>query len=98
MLEVEAEASTMFGSEGVDFVMTSILFLLFMLGMVVAYQGVVGHDPDVFGAVWGPPSKARWDPYQPGPRHPHDRHGLLRVAIGVVIMAVAATTSIVLLG
>lgn len=79
----------MIGSEGFDFAVTSALALVFVLGVVVAFEGIVGRDVDLFIDVWGKRSN-RWGPDRDRPRHPPTRHCLLRVGVGIALMAVAA--------
>jgi hypothetical protein len=82
------QEAVMIGGEGAAFAMVSAIFLLFAFGLVVTYQGIVGRDLDLFTDIWGKRWN-RWDPDSDTPRHPRDRHSLLRVGIGLALMTVA---------
>jgi len=86
----------MIGSETLPFLLTSVIFLVFAVGLVVTYQGIVGRDLDLFTDIWGKRWN-RWDPDGDTPRHPLDRHGLLRVGIGLALMAFAVLLAALLL-
>ena len=70
-------------AEGWRAVVTSIVFLLFFIGVVVTYQAIIGRDLHLFEAVWG--QKPR--PNDPGPVHPPDQHRWARAALGLGFMA-----------
>ena len=79
----------MIGDEGTAFAVTSALFLVFALGVVVAFEGIVGRDVDLFTDVWGKFGRSnRWDPDNDRPQHPPTRHCLLSVGVGLGLMAV----------
>ena len=86
----------MLGGEDAQFAVVSAIFLVFGFGLVVTYQGIVGRDLDLFTDMWGRRWN-RWDPDSDTPRHPRDRHGLLRVGIGIALMAVAVLLALLLL-
>ena len=86
----------MIGSEGFVFAVTSLLFFVFLFGVVMAFEGIVGRDVDLFIDVWGKRSN-RWGPDSDRPLHPPTRHCLLRVGTGVSLMAIAVLLAIIII-
>jgi hypothetical protein len=86
----------MIGDEGTAFAVTSALFLVFAFGVLITFEGIVGRDIDLFIDVWGKRSN-RWGPDSDRPWHPPTRHCLLRVGVGLALMAVAVLLAMLVL-
>ncbi len=70
-------------AEGWRAVVTSIVFLVFFLGIVVTYQAIVGKDLGIARYIWA----QKPNPKDPGMVHPQDQHRWERAGIGLVLIA-----------
>lgn len=76
-----------------DFVLVMVIFGIFGLGVVLAFQGIVGKDIQTEGALFGRP----FDLENPGMSHPPEPHPWRLVLIGLALMSCAIGLGIVLL-
>ena len=68
-----------------DFVLACVMFGVFVLGFVLAFQGIIGKELN-FPAPWLVQVQ---DPDHPGMQHPPERHRLRLVLIGLGLMVAA---------
>jgi hypothetical protein len=75
-----------------DFASTIVVFGVFFLGLVLAFQGFVGKEinPD------GQPFAMRLDLERPGISHPPERHRLRLFLIGSSLMVLAVVLGVIL--
>jgi hypothetical protein len=76
-----------------DFVWVAVVFGLFILGLVFAFQGFVGKEINAEGQWLRMPI----DLDQPGIEHPPERHRLRLFLIGLGLMVLAVLLGIVVL-
>ena len=76
-----------------DSVLVIVLFGIFGLGLVLAFQGIVGKDIQTEGALFGRP----FDLENPGISHPPERHPWRLVLIGLTLMTSAIGRGIIVL-
>ena len=76
-----------------DFVIVSALFILFMLGCVLMFQALVGHEIRSEGAAFGRP----FDPEHPGPSHPPEKHPWRLAGVGFALVVIVIVLGVVLL-
>ncbi len=69
-----------------DFVLGCVIFAVFGLGLVLAFQGIVGKEFNLPAPFLG---QMKPDPEHPGMHHPPERHRLRLVLIGVGLMVAA---------
>jgi hypothetical protein len=75
------------------FVMACVVFGVFALGFVLAFQGIVGHELN-FPA---PGLLRMQDPEHPGMEHPPERHRLRLILTGLGLMVAAVLLGIIVL-
>jgi hypothetical protein len=66
-----------------DFVLGCVIFVVFGLGFVLAFRGIVGNELEV-----SPRRLSKPDPDNPGIKHPPERHRLRLILIGLMIAAI----------
>jgi hypothetical protein len=74
----------------VDVVLVAVVFGLFFLGFVFAFQAFVGKE--INPEQW---LRMPHDPDRPGIEHPPERHRVRLFLIGVALMVLAVVTGIV---
>ena len=74
------------------FIVVIVLFALFFLGLVLAFQGFVGKEINAEGQPFAMPI----DLDHPGVQHPRERHRLRLFLGGVGLMVIAVALGILL--
>ena len=74
------------------FIVVIVVFALFFVGLVLAFQGFVGKEINPEGQWLAMPI----DLDHPGIQHPRERHRIRLIVIGVTLMALAVLLGIVL--
>ena len=73
-----------------DFVVVVVVFGVFGLGLVLAFQGFIGKEINAEGEPFGMPI----DLDRPGMSHPPERHRLRLFVIGLGLMVLAVAIGI----
>jgi hypothetical protein len=83
--------SVLRGITTMDFLVVSGVFVIFLVGLVLVFQGIVGKEINPEGTPF------RWsiDPQHPGIEHPPERHRVRLVVIGAGLMVLAVGIGIV---
>jgi hypothetical protein len=73
-----------------DFLVVSGVFVMFMVGLILVFQGIVGKEINPEGMPF------RWtiDPHHPGIEHPPERHRVRLVLIGAGLLVLAVVIGI----
>jgi hypothetical protein len=77
----------------VDFVIISVLFVVFGLGLVFVCQAIIGGEIRSEGGAFGLPL----DLEHPGPSHPREKHPWRLAGIGLALIAIAIGLGVILL-
>lgn len=76
-----------------DFLLVTVIFLVFGLGVVSVFQGIVRGEFRSEGVIFGRP----FDVEHPGMSHPPEQHPWRLVLVGLALIAAAIGLGMILL-